>query len=203
VDVIGLSQAKAQGLRHYFTGKPCIRGHFALRVVSSAACMECCKEKQAERMKDPVKRAKQIQLSTAYTKKRRAVDEEYRKKDNEYRKQWTAKKKLNPSYRAKCNAQAEQRRKNNPSRHREKVARHKLAKMQRVPAWLSPNQKQAIKAIYAIRDWMNLTMFGVKYEVDHIIPIRGALVSGLHVPDNLQIIKALDNAKKRNIYEMA
>jgi ATP-dependent Lon protease len=165
--------------------------------------MECKKEQQAERMKDPVKRAKQVHLSTAYTKKRRAVDEEYRKKDNEYRKQWIAKRKLDPSYRAKCNAQAEQRRKNNPSRHREKVARHKLAKMQRVPTWLSTKQKQDIKAIYAIRDWMNLTMFGVKYEVDHIIPIRGALVSGLHVPDNLQVIKALDNAKKRNIYEMA
>jgi 5-methylcytosine-specific restriction endonuclease McrA len=53
-----------------------------------------------------------------------------------------------------------------------------------------------------MRDWMNLTMFGIKYEVDHIIPIRGNKVSGLHVPSNLQIIKAQNNAIKGNQYEI-
>jgi hypothetical protein len=40
------------------------------------------------------------------------------------------------------------------------------------------------------------------YEVDHIIPIRGELVSGFHVLENLQYLKAEDNRAKRNIINL-
>ena len=63
--VVTWSEAKSSGLKHYFTGKPCKRGHIALRQTSALRCMECAKEKQAESMKDPEKRAKQIEEGAA------------------------------------------------------------------------------------------------------------------------------------------
>lgn len=38
------------------------------------------------------------------------------------------------------------------------------------------------------------------YEVDHVIPLRGRNVSGLHLVENLQYLPALDNRRKGNEY---
>jgi hypothetical protein len=41
MDIITRQQALAQGLRHYFTGKPCKRGHLSLKYAKTANCVEC------------------------------------------------------------------------------------------------------------------------------------------------------------------
>ena len=40
-EIISRSEAKARGLKTYFTGKPCKHGHIATRLVSSGTCREC------------------------------------------------------------------------------------------------------------------------------------------------------------------
>jgi 5-methylcytosine-specific restriction endonuclease McrA len=42
---------------------------------------------------------------------------------------------------------------------------------------------------------------GVQWHVDHIIPLQGKNVSGLHVPENLQVIQGSLNIKKGNRFD--
>lgn len=74
-------------------------------------------------------------------------------------------------------------------KQREKCARRKAKKLQRTPAWAN---LEKIKNIY------QLCPEG--HHVDHIIPLQGKLVSGLHVPENLQYLTKEENLKKGNKY---
>lgn len=70
------------------------------------------------------------------------------------------------------------------------------------PPWLSPLQKQQIVDIYShARDCFVCT--GETYDVDHIIPIAGKTVCGLHVPWNLQVLPSDMNRKKWNKHNAA
>ena len=73
-------------------------------------------------------------------------------------------------------------------------ARRHAAKLRATPQWA--NLKQ-IEVIYTKAKRISQET-GVRQSVDHIYPLRGKYVSGLHVPENLRIIPLVDNCKKRN-----
>jgi hypothetical protein len=67
---------------------------------------------------------------------------------------------------------------------------------------LSDKHLLEIKAIYK-KALEKTVETGTRWEVDHIIPIRGENVSGLHVPWNLQVIKMSENRSKSNKFTQA
>lgn len=76
-------------------------------------------------------------------------------------------------------------------------AKRRCSRISRTPKWLTSDQLDAIKLRY--KEARALTrMTGVKHNVDHIVPLQGKTVSGLHVPWNLRVIPARDNARKKN-----
>jgi hypothetical protein len=88
------------------------------------------------------------------------------------------------------------------SRMNESCRRYYSTKNCATPKWLSAEQKAEIAGIYSLaKDCQIVT--GEPYHVDHIIPIRGKNVCGLHVPWNLQVLPAEVNVRKNNRYEEA
>ena len=75
----------------------------------------------------------------------------------------------------------------------------RAAKLNATPTWLTEEQHEQIKLLYAhAKECEMLT--GDKYHVDHIVPLQGENVSGLHVPWNLQVLPADINIAKSNNY---
>lgn len=79
--------------------------------------------------------------------------------------------------------------------------KRQAAKLQRTPAWLTPVDDFFFEEIYALAQ-LREELTGIKWHVDHIIPLQGKLVSGLHIPSNLQVITATENHIKSNIYSV-
>lgn len=76
----------------------------------------------------------------------------------------------------------------------------KLAKARRTPRWLSSAHIDKIKFYYTLAGKLS-NLHATKYHVDHIVPLQGKLVCGMHVPWNLQVIPASENLSKHNFFE--
>lgn len=88
-------------------------------------------------------------------------------------------------------AQAKQFAKDNPDWKRSATAKRRAQKLNAIPPWA--NLKE-IRKFYKAAKEQGLV-------VDHIIPLQGKLVCGLHVETNLQLLTASENSKKHNSFQ--
>jgi hypothetical protein len=94
-------------------------------------------------------------------------------------------------------AQAKLYQQNNPAYRNKKNATRRAAYVLAVPKWLTPIHQAQIEDFYEIARAKSMQN-GIRYHVDHVIPLRGKNVSGLHVPWNLQVLEGRENNRKFN-----
>lgn len=78
-----------------------------------------------------------------------------------------------------------------------KSTRYRAKKLQATPKWLTKEQHKQIESFYWLAN-LQFELTDTQYHVDHIVPLKGKTVCGLHVPWNLQVIPALENIRKGN-----
>lgn len=185
---ISRKEALAKGLKTYFTGNPCSKGHVAERYVNGWGCLECHKkyyQNNRERRKEYDKeyyqnnREYRLEYHKEYyrnnTESISGYHKEYCQNNPEYFKEHH--KEYRQSNKAKVNAYVIQR----------------LKHLRRAtPSWVDLRE---IETFY-YEAWCKTKETGIPYHVDHIVPIRGRNVRGLHVPWNLQVIPAQENMRK-------
>ena len=88
-------------------------------------------------------------------------------------------------------------RKNNPEKHCATQARRRAKKLQRMLKWGKQHLKPQIDNWYRRARLATIFMEEL-YEVDHIEPLQGKNVSGLHVPWNLTLLTKKENTEKGN-----
>lgn len=88
----------------------------------------------------------------------------------------------------------------NPHKIAELSARNRAIRKRATPNWLTDEQKAQINDTYWQRA-VKSKETGIEHHVDHIVPIKGDKICGLHVPWNLRVIPARQNLRKRNKME--
>lgn len=164
------------GARFYFTGKACRRGHTTERRTKTGGCVGCEKRPERRAQKDQYQknnRDKAREYCRAFAAKNR---EKLATKSAQFRTE-------NPHYQSAWE-------KANTNKRRRYSANYRAAKMSATPPWLTAEQREAIAHVYETCP--------PDHDVDHIVPLQGVAVCGLHVPWNLQHLPASTNRSKGN-----
>lgn len=169
--VISRKEARELGLTLYYTGNPCKHGHISQRKCCNMACLTC-------------HNLGQVKWGKAH----------YAKNGKEVRAR-VKKHYVNNKDAYKASAKRQRARgydwsRDNPQRVAYHGHKRRASKLQRTPVW---SDLKEIKIIY--------DNCPKGYSVDHIIPLQGKLVSGLHVPSNLQYLTQSENCKKYNTFD--
>jgi hypothetical protein len=85
-----------------------------------------------------------------------------------------------------------------PGRKNADTQARRAALAKRIPPWIKASE---CVAFYESAERVSKCL-GIKHVVDHVIPLRGKMVSGLHAPMNLQVIPEVLNLKKHNHYSI-
>jgi 5-methylcytosine-specific restriction endonuclease McrA len=181
------AEAKATGAKYYFTGEPCKHGHIAPRK-TKGVCVDCMKlewqrgnENRAEYFAEYNKsEAGQKAKQRYYEANKEAVIAAAQARPHEAK-----------------NAYKKRHKSANPDYYRSLVNFRRRRFRDATPKWLTAEDKMAIRMHYRLAIELSRRL-GVPHAVDHIVPLQGENVCGLHVPWNMEVITQEKNLKKSN-----
>lgn len=193
--IISCKAAKEKGETRYFTGRPCPQGHISERIVSTRACALCASERKSRWNQENPERvnAQKRDWRDRNIDKARKLNLEGQKRNrakaNERNRRYAA------AHRDELKQKNADWGKNNPGKVLAKAAKYRAAKLKATPLWADFNK---ISRAYEMA--AEYRAKGIDVEVDHIIPLQGRKVCGLHVQGNLQIVDMQYNRTKANIF---
>lgn len=193
--------ALAAGEAHYTSAKPCRRGHEPLRFAKDGHCVGCASVKTKSPPQpdpSPLEHARLQGFKTytsktpcshghgleRYVEQKRCVECHAIRKSKRAKTVWEAyssarRIRLHYEHQPKALARA--------NRQKYYNARYRAQKLNATPPWAD---LAAIKSIYK--------NCPAGYHVDHVIPLRGVNVCGLHIAENLAYLDAVENLLKSN-----
>lgn len=175
-------EAIASNLKRYFTGKPCPFGHVSERRITGA-CGDCARI---------AKRAWNQVNTDAQKASKAASQKRNRESANERNRRYAA------THREQLGAKAAAWSAANPGRRAAIRMGYIAARMQRTPAWADLDAIAGMFELCAI-----FRSVGLDLHVDHVVPLQGKKVSGLHVPENLQLLHSSSNRSKLNHFAVS
>lgn len=183
-------EAIARGETLYFTGKPCKRGHLAPRQVSTRTCMLCgrfhtkaWREANLEHSRELSKAAYE---RDAVRQRARSLKWHEENRERALVRMLVRQRAMPEYYRDKHREWAQA----NKGAVRALAMKRHAAKLKRTPKWAD---------LAAIKRFYEACPAGL--QIDHIIPLQGKLVSGLHVLNNLQYLTDKANISKGNRFD--
>ena len=191
MEIISRKEAKAAGLTKYFTGKPCSYGHVSERMVSNGICKNCLDRRywgDRERpTKHPVPENLQQYLITRKEARSAGLTTYFTGQPclrGHVAARWTKNSSCVACERAKGQTEYQ--------------AARLVLKRKAQPPWIDV---AGLKEIYGDMKRKNKEAGKIVCHVDHIVPLNGKNVCGLHVPWNLRVISAFENRQKGNSFE--
>ena len=179
------TEAKRLGLSMYFTGKPCKNNHVTSRYASSKECFFCRKDKNSNpNLKEKQKKWTTNNYENILTASKKRYERNKAWQQLRGQAKWvTNKEKVSQTNKPWADK--------NDGVWTFYAAKRRCALKSRMPSWANLDE---IKRIYE--------NCPEGHHVDHIIPLQGKFVSGLHIETNLQYLPASENLKKHNKYIM-
>jgi hypothetical protein len=175
-------QAKELGLQTYFTGKPCKRGGIAERRLNGDCLCDACLDfsKLVKKNWSAENKQKNKEWRDANPEKMKA-----------YKDAWSLRNKQKAAENIKRWKAA----------NKEKVLsdfhKRRSTKINATPSWYGEFDAFVMHESYRLAKQREL-ITGIKWHIDHMIPLQATLASGLHCANNIQVIPELLNVSKSN-----